>query len=412
MPVPDIERTILHVDANCFFVSCHLAREPGLAGRPVAVAGDPSRRAGIVLSASYEARRSGVRTAMPLAEALRLCPALRVLQPDFALYRERSARLLGLLNEFTPCVEPFSIDEAWLDLTGCQRSAGGGAAAAFTIRRRLEEELHLPASIGISENKLLAKMASGLRKPRGITPLRRADVPLLLWPLPVGDLFGVGPALAARLGAWNVRTIGDLAALGPAFCERRLGQTGRRLWAAAHGRDDSAVDAEAGGDPKSVGCAETLGQDIRTPADARPVLLRLAERVARRLRERGLVAGAVVVALRDSQFRDSSRSGLLTSPTDLGPDLFRTAQALALPRLDGRVGYRLLRITAARLQPAAAVIGQPSLFDPLGAAAALERRRALARAGDAVRERFGDAALVPALLAPQPSRHPQPRRAG
>jgi DNA polymerase-4 len=410
MPEPS-ERTILHVDANCFFVSCHVARDPArLAGRPAAVAGDPERRAGVVLSASYEARRLGVHGAMPLGEALRLCPHLVVIPPDFGLYRERSGRMHALFREFSPLVEPFSIDEAWIDLTGCG-GLGPAGVVARAIQRRLQAELALPASIGIGPNKLLAKMASGLRKPRGITELSRADVPLLLWPLPVADLFGVGPALAARLAAWNVRSIGDLARLGPAFLERRLGQTGRQLWVAAHGRDDAAVDPAVGEAPKSVGCSVTLGRDVWTCSDARPVLLDLSEKVARRLRARRLVATTVTVTLRDSTFRDRSRSASLADPTDSGADLLRCALGLAAPALDGSTGYRLLGVTATRLGDADRAVRQPTLFDgamPLAA----EHRRAAERAADAVRDRFGDGAIVPALLLPPPRRPAHPRRAG
>ncbi len=400
MLVPEPERTVLHVDANCFFVSCHVATDrEHLEGRPAAVGGDPARRAGIVLSASYEARRAGVRTAMPLGEALRLCPQMLVLPADFALYRAMSERMRVLFDEYTPLVEPFSIDEAWLDVTGC--CPGGGLRTAHAIQRRIREELGLPVSVGIGPNKLLAKMASGMRKPLGIVELRRTDVPLRLWPMPVAQLFGVGPALAARLQRWNVRTIGDLAALGPGFCERNLGQVGQRLWRAAHGRDDAAVNPNAAA-PKSLGCSVTLGQDLCGVAEARPVLLNLAERVARRLREQGLVALAVNVTLRDATFHDLHRSRALAGPSDDGAHLFRLALALATPALQAGTRFRLLGLAAPRVAPAAGVIRQPSLFDRHEAPAA--RRQALLAAADRVRRRFGDDALVPALLAPQPRR--------
>ena len=407
---PSADRTVLHVDCNCFFVSCHVARDAGLAGRAVAVAGDPARRSGVVLSASYEARRFGIQGAMPLARALALCPGLVVLAPDFALYRERSAQVLGLLREYSPQVEPFSIDEAWLDLGGCSGLVASPAAAAQQIQRRARCELGLPVSIGIAENKLLAKMASGRRKPEGITTLRRADVPLCLWPLPVEDLFGVGPALGRRLASWNVRTIGDLAALGPDFCERRLGLAGRRLWAAAHGRDDSPVDPQAGGRPRSIGSATTLGRDVRTLGEARPILLGLVEKVARRLRQHELAAAALTVTMRSGDFRDSTRTSRLPAPTDLTMELFEASVALAQPRLDGAAGYRLLGVTAQDLRPAAAAIRRPSLLDGGAGAREVEARRALDRAGDAIRERFGEGALMPAALLP--ARTGSPRQAG
>lgn len=406
---PEPERTILHVDANCFFVSCHVAAEPArLRGRPVVVGGDPARRAGIVLSASYEARAAGVRTAMPLGEALRLCPDLTVLPAEMLLYRQVSSRLHGLFADYTPLVERFSVDEAWLDMTGC--GSAGGLRTAQTIAKRVAEELDLPVSVGIGPNKLLAKMASGLRKPRGILELNRADVPTRLWPLPAATLFGVGPALAARLTRWNVRTIGDLAALGPRFCERNLGQTGTRLWRAAHGRDDTPVEAGPG-QPKSVGCSTTLGRDVRGLGEARPVLLQLAERVAGRLRERDLVALAVSVTLRDAGFAERRRSRALPGPSNDGTVLFRTALELASPSLQTGTRFRLFGISAARVAPTAGVIRQPSIWEG-PASASTARRQALLEATDQVRKRFGENALLPALLAPTAHHAHAPRQTG
>ncbi len=404
---PEPERTILHVDANCFYVSCHVAAEPArLDGRAVAVCGDPAQRAGIVLSASYEARHAGVRTAMPMGEALRLCPHLTVIPADFDLYRRASSRLHALLADYTPLVEPFSIDEAWLDITGCWPAAA--VHTAQTLQTRIAAELGLPVSVGIGPNKLLAKMASNLRKPRGIVELRRVDVPTRLWPLPVAELFGVGPAMAARLARWNVRTIGELAALGPGFCERNLGQSGLHLWRAAHGRDEDPVEAVRGG-PKSVGCSTTLGRDVHGAADARPVLLELAERVARRLRDHGRLALAVSVTLRDTAFRDHRRSRALPRPSNDAADLFRTAVELAQPSLHAGTRFRLLGISAARVTPAAGLIRQPSLLDAPVAVTA--QRQALLKATDEVRRRFGEHALMPALLAPSP-RGSTPGRTG
>jgi DNA polymerase-4 len=407
------ERVILHVDADCFYVSCHVAREPArLAGLPVAVAGDPTRRAGVVLSASYEARTAGLRAGMSLAEALRLCPHLVVLRPEFDLYRGMSTRLHALLAEWSPLVEPLSVDEAWLDVTGCPAGACP-IPAARALQRRVRAELGLPVSVGIGPNKLLAKMASALSKPGGVLELRRADVPARLWPLPVDRLLGVGPALAGRLARWNVRTIGDLAALGPAFCERHLGRTGLRLWQAACGRDDSPVDPRAGAHPRSLGCSVTLPQDVRDVAEARRVLLGLADRLARRLRTRGLVALALAVHLRDHAFRNHTRSAALAAATDMAPELCRAALDLARPLLESGRRFRLLGLVACKVAVAAETPRPLSLFDRPADLATAARLRSLHRTADAVRERFGQEALQPALLTA--GSHPGrrgPRRTG
>ncbi len=398
----DTERTILHVDADSFFASCHVAREPErLSGRPVAVAGDPAARAGVVLSASYEARRCGVRAAMPVAAARRLCPELITLPPEFALYRDRSAALLRLLEGLSPAVEPFSIDEAWVDLTGCPAAGARAESAARALAHAAMRDLGLPVSVGIAENKLLAKMAAAMGKPRGLVRLRRSDVPLLLWPRPVSDLFGVGPALSERLKAWNVRTVGDLAALGPAFCERRLGRAGSRLWAAAHGRDDSPVTppgTPGGAVPRSVSHGTTLAEDAALEAEVRPVLFALAEEVARRLRARALLAGSVTVTLRRSDFREVHASAPLDQGSDMGGELFRTAMRAIRSHCDGRARYRMVALAAHRLRPAARAVRQPSLLDRGAALEAAARLRAAARAGDAIRERLGERALMPAAF--------------
>lgn len=386
------DRLILHVDMNAFYAACHAAAEPArYAARPVAVAGDPSRRHGIVLTASYEARSRGVRTAMPVGQALSLCPELVLIAPDFTLYRTVSRQMLDLFRRFTPLVEPFSIDEAWLDLTGCPAQASGPREAARTLQRQVAAELSLPCSVGIADNKLLAKIASGWRKPGGITTLWSAQVPELLWPRPVEALFGVGPGTARRLRALGIGTVGQLAAAPTALLRQRCGVLGLVLQARANGLDDSPVVAEDT-ERKSVSHSVTLPADLRDPRAVRPVLLALADQVGRRLRHLGLMAGQVTLQLKDASFRSTSRSAPLSEPSDLTGVLFAAAWHLFTAR--PTPALRLVGLAAGNLSPVDAP-RQLRLFpEPESNMTA----RRLAEAEDRIRDRFGEQALVRAAL--------------
>jgi DNA polymerase-4 len=383
-------RTVLHVDANAFFAAVHQAEDPSLRGKPVLVAGDPSRRHGIVLTASYEARAYGARTAMPLHQALRLCPHALVVRPDHHLYLSYSARLRDILYAVTPDVEAFSIDEAWCEVTAVLHLWDGDPLAiARHIKGRASGELGLTVSVGISDSKLLAKMASELHKPDGLTWIRREDVPARLWGRPAGELFGVGPRTAAKLAELGIRTIGDLAAYPPEVLVRRFGRMGAAMHEHANGRDDAPVAPLSMADTKSIGHETTLSRDVASPEDIEPVLLALAVQVAARLRAAGVRARTIHLKLRDSELRVYTRSRTLPAATDLDEDLYAAARALYTERWQAGRAVRLVGISASGLEAGAqsSLLPEPS-----------EERRRLYAALDRVRGRFGDRAILPARV--------------
>ncbi|HVB10462.1 MAG TPA: DNA polymerase IV [Bacillota bacterium] len=383
-------RTVLHVDANAFFAAVHQAEDPELRGKPVLVAGDPSRRHGIVLTASYEARAYGARTAMPLGQALRLCPHAIVLRPDHRRYVAYSTRLRDILYAVSPDVEAFSIDEAWCEVTGVLHLWGGDPLAlARHIKGRSRDELNLTVSVGISDSKLLSKMASELQKPDGLTWLRREDVPARLWPRPVGELFGVGPRTAARLAELGVHTIGDLAAYPPEVLARRFGRMGIAMHEHAGGRDEAPVVPLTMDDTKSMGHETTLSRDVASPEEVDPVLLALAVQVASRLRAAGVRARTIHLKLRDAELKVHSRSRTLPEATDLDEAIYGAARAMFAERWQAGRAVRLVGISASGLEAGA----QRSLLPEPG-----EDRRRLYRAVDQVRGRFGDRAILPARV--------------
>ncbi|ADL07240.1 DNA polymerase IV [Thermosediminibacter oceani] len=380
--------SILHVDMNAFYASCHQALDPSLKGKPVIVAGDPKKRNGIVLTASYEARKFGVKTAMPNWQARKLCPHAVFIKPDYRLYVATSHRVLEILQRFSPVVEVFSIDEAWLDVTGCEGLFGDAVTIAEKIQRTVIEELSLPCSVGVSCNKLLAKMASDMKKPMGITVITPEDVPDVIWPLPVDELFGVGPRLAERLKKMNINTIGDLAAVPVEMLEAAFGLVGRHIHLFANGIDDSPVDPHSMDDARSMGHSITLPRDVETWDEAEAVLLSLAEQVGRRVRRGNYVGRVVTVTLRDSSFSTITRSTTIphTSATE---DIYAAAKRLLRSNWDGRTPLRLLGVSLS---------GLIREFDQISVFEADEKKKRLNRVIDEIRERFGDNAIFRAKL--------------
>ncbi len=385
-------RRIIHVDMNAFFASCHQAREPGLRGRPVLVAGDPGERRGIILTASYEARASGVKTAMPVWQARKLCPEGLFIRPDHRLYLDYSRRILDILLRYTPLVEPYSIDEAWLDVTGCGRLFGPAEEIALDLQRRLGDELELPCSVGISSNKFLAKMASERQKPRGFTVLYPEQVPAVLWPLPVGEMVGVGRKTIPVLQEMGVATIGQLAAMPVRLLSGRFGVMGEILHQLARGHDESPVDPSALDSVKSVGHSVTLPRDISDPAEVDTVLLDLCDKVARRLRRSGCLARTVSLTVRDHNFVNMTRARTLGEPTGLTEVIYHTAREIHRHSFEPWRKIRLLGVTVSNLTEAG-VGHQLSLFG-----ADSERLERLTRTVDRLKDRFGDDSLQRARL--------------
>jgi DNA polymerase-4 len=247
---------------NAFYISCEMTRNRALVGRPAAVAGDPKKRTGIILAANYEARACGVKTAMVLHEALKHCPGMALVPPDHAFYDRKSKEVMDLLSQYTPLLEQNSIDEAWLDMTGSERLFGKPSEAANRIMGEIKDQLGLWCSVGIGENKFIAKMAAEMKKPLGITELWTEDLPAKLWPLPVQEMYGVGSKSAEKLNHMAIRTIGDLAKADMNRLIKAFGKGGQEIHAHANGIDHSPVTARLSDDVKSIGRSTTLPEDL------------------------------------------------------------------------------------------------------------------------------------------------------
>ena len=382
---------ILLVDMDAFFASVEQMLHPHLRGRAVIVCGDPDRR-GVVTAASYEARPFGVRAGMPLAEARRLCPQAEYVEGNPSKYVEKSLELLELFLTVTPDVEPFSVDEAFLSLAGLGgrgdtlESASG---IARDIQRRIAEQHGLGASIGIGPNKLIAKMASGLQKPKGITALDEAGFRRVHWPLGVQELWGVGPKLAQRLNQLGIMTIGDLGNAPEPMLQQAFGMIGPQLRQAAWGRDQTPlIPYHEGVDPKSMGHEVTLPEDCRDAEFLEGTLLRLADQVARRLRGEGFAARTITLKLRDFRFHTITRQRALPVAVDDHLRIFEAARALWKANWKGEP-IRLLGLSAGHLEKREDG-EQIELF------ARDERSKALQQALDKVRDKLGEASVVPA----------------
>lgn len=379
-----MQRAILLADMNAFFASVHQALDPALKGKPVIVGGDPEKRHGVVLAASYEAKAKGVKTGMTVYEAARLCPEATFIKPQHHLYVHFSTRILKIMRDFTPLVEPFSIDEAFLDVTGCAKLFGPPVEIAQKLKKRIREEVGVTCSIGIGPNKLLAKMAAEMQKPDGLTVLNFEDVPGRLWPLPVRELFGVGPRYEHHLKLFNIHTIGDLARFPVKILKKRFGVNGELLWQCANGIDLSPVDPDTLEKVKSVGHQVTLPRDYRTHEEIKVVILELADLAAERVRAGGYSGRVVVLSLKDANFAWLSRMKTLPERTDLAADIYQAAVELLQKHWPESWPVRMVGVALAGLLPAK--MEQPTLFDDR------EKLSRSERACDRIRSRFGERA--------------------
>lgn len=377
-------RIIAHGDMDAFFASVEQMDHPELRGKPLLVGG--TGRRGVVSTASYEARPFGCHSAMPMAVARRLCPQAVVLPPNFKRYAEISEKVMGVFARFSPLVEPLSLDEAFLDLTGCEGLFGPPEEMGRRLKREVKEATGgLTLSVGIAATKFVAKVASDFAKPDGLTLVPPGTEADFLWPLEVSRLWGVGPKTVALLNGLGLKRIGDVAKADPAWLTGRLGALGEHIHRLSMAEDDRDVVPER--DPKSIGAEVTLEEDVVGAEALRPHLRRAADRIARELRSEGLVAGGVRVKLKTASFQLLTRQAPVRPPTNSGKELFRTAQAL-LDAFDLTVPMRLAGLAAFGLQPAGAR-RQGDLFEP----ETRRKGRELDRTIDALRERFGDGAI-------------------
>jgi len=373
------DRVILHVDMDAFFASIAQLDDPSLRGKAVLVGGDGPR--GVVTAASYPARKYGCRSAMPMATAKRLCPHAIVTQVPRERIRELSGQMRGILAEVSPVVEPVSVDEAYIDATGCDRLFYESRAMANYLKERIREQLGLTASIGVSFNKALAKIASDLGKPDGLAVIEENRVAEILSPMPVGKLHGVGPTTEKKLHSMGLRTIGDLRQQDSAYLERRLGKLGSMLHRLAWGMDDRPVTTEH--QARSMGQEQTFSEDVAELDALYAALDRQIQHVARRLRQHRLQARGVTLKLRFGDFRTITRSTTLTRPSDLAGDLWPAAKEL-LQRWseDAFEPVRLLGVSAGPLQE---VSRQLELFPQ----SSEQDGRQLERLVDQIASRFG-----------------------
>jgi len=381
--------TIAHVDCDAFYASIEKRDDPGLANEPVIVGGG---RRGVVTTACYVARTFGVKSAMPMFEALKLCPQARVIAPDMQKYARVGRDVRALMATLTPKVEPLSIDEAFLDLSGTERLHG--MMAAKTLARfaaRVDTEIGITVSVGLSENKFLAKIASDLDKPRGFAVLALREAPAFLAPQPVTFIWGVGPATGAALARAGFRTVGDLQRAGETALARRFGAEGVRLSRLCRGIDTRVVEADRA--TRSVSAETTLDSDV---ADFRALerrLWQLSEKVSARLKAQQLAGATVTLKLKSADFRVRTRARSLGAPTQLAARIFEAGRDL-LARETGTTKFRLIGIGVAALSPAGAGPGdRVDLLDRNG-----EKRAAAERAVDRLRERFGRRAVIRGIV--------------
>jgi DNA polymerase-4 len=383
---PVFSEPILHVDMDSFFVEVERLRDPGLIGRPVVVGG-PSNR-GVVASASYEARRFGIRSAMPMVAARKQCPALVVVPTDHSLYQETSIRVFEVLRSITPLVEGLSLDEAFLDVSGLNRHFPAPDVIGYEIRRRIRDELGLPASVGIAATKFVAKLASEAAKPDGLRHVARDETLEFLHAHPVRALWGVGEATHASLEAMGVVTVGDLARLPASTLEKRLGiSNGSNLAALAKGVDPRSVIPDH--DAKSISVSETYERDLTRPDEVDTELIRLCDRLAFRVRRAGLAGRTIGLTVRYSDFVTITRHHTFTLPTDTSRGLWQAARSLK-DKVSWDRPIRLLGVSVATFVDPA----EPRQMSLDGAL----KWDDLADAVDAVRERFGTDAVRPARL--------------
>jgi DNA polymerase IV len=340
-------RIIFHVDMNSFYASVEAAYNPSLKGKPIAIAGNPEERKGIIITCSYEARAKGVKTTMPLWQARELCPNLIVLRPNFARYREASSNMFQILADYTPYVQPVSIDEGYMDVTE-NSHLGNPIELAETIQKRILNELDLPSSIGIAPNKFLAKMASDMKKPLGITVLRKREIPTKLWPLPIHEMYGVGSKTAEKLKEINIFTIGDLAKANVYDLKTLLGINGERLYHRANGIDPRPVDPDAVSDFKSIGNSKTLPYDTTDEREIDSLLQSLSETVSARMRRKGVVAENIQLTIRYFDRKTITRSRQLHDFVEFHDDIFRIAKELFYSNWNQKA-VRLLGVTANQL---------------------------------------------------------------
>ena len=402
------ERIIFHVDANSAFLSWSAAHrvlvlheETDLREVPSVVAGDRESRRGIILAKSTPAKKYGIQTGEPLFKALEKCPDLVVIPPDYELYVQASRAFVKMLRQFSPIVEQYSIDEAWVDMTGTQRLWGSPRLAAEQMRRRINEELGFTVNIGISSNKLLAKMAGDFEKPNKVHTLFPEEMESKFWPLPVRDLFLVGATTEKKLKQMGIYTIGDLAQADARILRKRLGKHGETIWYFANGRNADAVTPEPA-ENKGYGNSTTTSNDVTSREEAAQVFLSLCETVAMRMRRDGKCGSCVSIHIRTNEFQHASHQTVLHGATNITSEIFEVACRLFDEVWDGTTPLRQLGVQVTRLSREP--YQQYDLFSGISPQQ-FEKKLKLDETVDALRDKFGEDILRRGKFARLPEAH-------
>lgn len=390
------KRIIFLVDMNAFFISCEMSRRPELKDRPAAVAGDPKNRMGIILAANYNARAYGVKTTMLVHEAKKICPGLILVKPDNNFYAKKSKKVMELLSNYTPVLQQNSIDEAWLDLTGCEGLFGKPVQIAQRIMEQIRSELDLWCSIGISDNKFLSKMAADMKKPLGITELWQKDVRTKLWPLKVGEMYGIGKKTEKRLIELGILTIGDIAKCDKSILRSNFGKYGEEMRLLANGIDLSPVMPHPKHETRSISRSTTLSKDINNIETAKRIILDLAEEVGSEARRNDFKGRTVSITIRYNDFTTITRQKTI-SPSYLTKDIYNTGISLLEENWRAGRPVRLLGIGLGNIDEDSPE--QLSIFDINNELMDEgKREEKLERAIDSIRTRFGKDKLIRAKL--------------
>ena len=402
------ERVIFHVDANSAFLSWTaaykvkvLGEEQDLREVPSVVAGDKASRHSIILAKSTPAKKYGIQTGEPLFQALEKCPDLVIVPPDYELYVEASRHFVEMLRQFSPAVEQYSIDEAWVDMTGTGRLWGSPRLAAEKMRQRIWDELGFTVNVGISSNKLLAKMAGDFEKPNKVHTLFPEEVEKKFWPLPVRDLFLVGAATERKLKMMGIYTIGDLAKADVKVLKKRLGKHGETIWHFANGRNADAVTPEPA-ENKGYGNSVTTAQDVTTFDEGHQVLLSLCETVASRMRRDGKSGGCLTIHLRTNEFHHFSHQSQLTGATNITGEIYREACRVFDEAWDGVTPLRQLGVQMTKLSREP--YQQFDFFSGMSPEQ-FEKKLKLDETVDALRYKFGEDAIRRGQFANRPGEH-------
>ena len=384
-----MDRTVLHVDCNSFFASVETVFRPELARVPMAVAGDAEARHGIILAKNELAKARGVVTAETIWSAKQKCPNLVLVPPRYTAYADFSHKVREILSRYTDMIEPFGIDEAWIDVSGSRALFGDGAAIAERIRREIKAELGITVSVGVSFNKVFAKLGSDYKKPDAVTVIDRDSVSRIVYPLPVENMLYVGKQTARALANMGISTVGELAAASPSFLSAKLGKAGEMLSRYARGEDDSPVaNLLDKTDAKSVSAGMTFRHDLTEREEIALGIRVLSEEVAHRLRKTEMKCTTVAVTVKDYLLKSKSKQMTFSTPTHLASEISDAALALALTFVRREVPVRMIAVAATGLLHAEDAVSQMSFFDS-EREEKRKKRESLELAVDALRDRFG-----------------------